>query len=73
MEKSSLPDKDVKVMITKMRNQLKRGRVNTMRNLTKKRYGVPVVAQWSTNPTRNHEVAGSIPAPAQWVNDLALP
>ena len=25
--------------------------------------GVPVVAQWLTNPTRNHEVAGSVPAP----------
>ena len=24
--------------------------------------GVPVVAQWLTNPTRNHEVAGSVPA-----------
>ena len=23
--------------------------------------GVPVIAQWLTNPTRNHEVAGSIP------------
>ena len=34
--------------------------------------GVPVVAQWLTNPTRNHEVAGSIPALAQWVNDLVL-
>ena len=27
--------------------------------------GVPVVAQWLTNPTGNHEVAGSIPALAQ--------
>ena len=35
--------------------------------------GVPVVAQWLTNPTRNHEVVGSIPALAQWVNDPALP
>ena len=35
--------------------------------------GVPVVAQWLTNPTRNLEVAGSVPALAQWVNDPALP
>ena len=34
--------------------------------------GVPVVAQWLTNPTRNHEVAGSVPALAQWVNDPAI-
>ena len=34
--------------------------------------GVPVVAQWLANPTRNHEVAGSIPGLA-WVKDLALP
>jgi len=39
---------------------------------TKTKIGVPVVAQWLTNPTRNHEVAGSVPALAQWVNDPAL-
>ena len=35
--------------------------------------GVPIVVQWLTNPTRNHEVEGSIPALAQWINDRALP
>ena len=34
--------------------------------------GVPVMAQWLTNPTRNHEVEGLIPGLALWVKDLAL-
>ena len=29
------------------------------------------MAQWLTNPTRNHEVAGFIPSLAQWIKDLA--
>ena len=35
--------------------------------------GVPVVAQWVSNPNSTHEDESSIPGLAQWVNDLALP
>ena len=39
----------------------------------KKKFGVPIVAQWLTNPTSFHEDADSNPGLAQWVKDLALP
>ena len=45
----------------------------SIEQLKKKHHGVPIVVQWLTNPTRNHEVEGSVPALAQWVNDRALP
>ena len=31
------------------------------------------MAQWLMNPTKNHEVSGSIPGLAHWVEDPALP
>ena len=35
--------------------------------------GVPFVAQWLMNPTRNHEDSSSIPGLAPWLKDLVLP
>ena len=35
--------------------------------------GVPLIAQWLTNPTRSHEIVSSIPDLGQWVRDPAFP
>ena len=49
------------------------GLTQWVKNLKKKKKnGLPVVAQWLTNPTRNDEIVGSIPGLSQWVGDLAL-
>ena len=44
----------------------------TVQEFINKTFGVSVMAQWLTNPTRNYEVVGSIPGLAKGVKDLLL-
>ena len=58
-----------RILFSKFGGEIFIGITHILKNVT----GVPVVAQWLTNLTRNHEVEGSIPALAQWVNNPVLP
>ena len=56
------PDNEEKELVEKiitLRNSLNINALNIQ--FKSQREGVPVVAQWLTNPTRNHEVVSSIP------------
>ena len=70
LEKAKRP-KNLK--IKKSNSQKNGNNSNVLQKVNGYLFGVPVVTQWLTNPTRNHEVVGSIPGLAQWVEDLALP
>ena len=66
-------DKTLKEYVKDERVALPVAKAGIKLQYKKVKLGVPVVAQWLTNLTRNDEVAGSIPSLAQWVEDPVLP
>ena len=44
----------------------------SLETLEKKKWEVPIVAQWVKNSTSTHEDEGLIPGLVQWVKDLAV-
>ena len=55
----------------KMNGPITRTEIETV--IKKLPTGVPILAQWLTNTTKNHEDMGSIPGLTQWAKDPALP
>ena len=62
----------IRVMLVEVgaRMVFRKKRKEAMNSLQNVKEGVPVVAQWLTNPTRNHEIAGSIPGLVQRCHEL---
>ena len=48
-------------------------KTNSRPTVTEAKAGVPVMAQWLTNPTSIYEDISLIPGLTQWVKDLVLP
>ena len=61
----------VLITIFSLKNDLPHLDIREFKNVNS--IGVPIVAQWLTNPTRNHEVVDLISGLSQWVKDPVLP
>ena len=70
----NIKDTDIKIQeAQRAPNKLNPNRPTPRHIIIKmEKVGVPIMAQWLTNPTRNHEVVGLIPGLAQGVKDLMM-